>query len=262
MRRGARTAYSAQMTPRLGRSLLAALVLSIAPSTALAVVAFDGTGAELFADPATEFPTGAPSVVGTALDLPAPVANEILLVYPLAEALSFAPEDVVVATFTLTLNRQSEDFDPVFLVTDGTDAVGGQVGDNPNGSARLIEGALAGDSVLIEADPEIFTGAGFPAIGETVDATIEIALGGASSDVRVAFLGGDATVPSTKTLDRTAELSFLLVANSAVNSEVYRVESATLEIEVPEPAPPALLAAGAAALALGTWTRRRRVAHA
>ena len=248
------------MKTRLLPVLLAMLGAAIAPAAALAVVVFDGTGAELSADPETSFPTGAPSVVGSALDLPAPIANEILLVYPLADALSFAAGDGVLATFTLTLNLQSDDFDPVFLVTDGIEAVGGQVGDNPNGSARLIEGALTGDSVVIESDPEIFTGAGFPAIGETVDATVEITLGGASSDVRVAFLAGDSTVTSTQILDRTAELSFLVVANSNVEGEVYRIESATLEIEVPEPVPPALLAVGAAALALGSRAGRRRTA--
>jgi hypothetical protein len=250
------------MTTPIPGLLLTATLFSLAPTAVSAVVAFDGTGADLFADPGATFPTGTPAVVGSALELPASVASEILLVYPLAEALSFAPDEGVVATFTLTLNRQSDDFDPVFLVTDGIEAVGGQVGDNPNGSARLIEGTVAGDSILIEGDPEIFTGAGFPAIGETVDATVEIALGNASSDIRVTFLAGDATVPSTKVLDRTAALSFLLVANSNIDGEVYRIESAVLEIEVPEPAAPALLAAGAAVLALGARTRKRRTACA
>jgi hypothetical protein len=53
----------------------------------------------------------------------------------------------------------------------------------------------------------------------------------------------------------------LVVANSNVDGEVYRIESATLEIEVPEPAPRALLAVGVAALALGSWAGKRRTAR-
>jgi hypothetical protein len=225
------------------------------------VVAFDGTGAELFADAATSFPTGTPNVVGDALDLPATVGDEILLIHPLADALTFGASDEVFVTFTLTLNRQSDDFDPVFLVTDGVDAVGGQVGDNPNGSARLIDGTLSGDTLLGESSPEIFNDAGFPAIGGTVDATVEIALGNASSEVRVTFLTGDATAPSTKVLDRTAELSFLVVANTAVpTGELYRIEAATLEIEVPEPTAPILLTVGAMVLAAAARKRSARPA--
>jgi len=243
------------MRPLLRRPLLAALALAIAPAAASAAVVFDGTGAELFADPATSFPTGTPSVVGSAVELPTAVASAILLSYPLADALEFAPGDGVIATFTLTLNRQTDDFDPVFLLTDGIEAVGGQVGDNPNGSARLIEGALAGDAITIADDPEIFSGAGFPAIGETVDATIEVRLRAGSTDAQVTFLAGDATVTSLRVLDPTAALSFLVVANSNLEGETYRIEEATLEIEVPEPAAPILFTAGAALLAVAA--RRR-----
>jgi hypothetical protein len=236
--------------------LLAVVALTLSAGAARSVVVFDGSGADLFSDPETSFPTGTPSVVGSALELPALTDNEILLVYPLAEALSFASDDEVVATFSLTLNRQSDDFDPVFLVTDGTEAVGGQVGDNPNGSARLIEGSVVGDAIAIGSDPEIFTGAGFPGLGETVEATVEIALDASSSEIRVAFLAGDDSATAARVIDRTAEISFLVVANSASDSEIYRIESATLEIEVPEPAAPALLVVGAAALALGGRARR------
>jgi hypothetical protein len=230
--------------------ILAALFGAILPTASDAVVAFTGTGADLFDDPATSFPTGAPVVVGTALDLPTFVASEVLAVYPLAEALTFGSDDGLLVTYTLTLNRQSDDFDPVFLVTDGIEAVGGQIGDNPDGSARLIEGTLSGDALMVGGDPLIFDGAGFPAVAGTVDAVVEIALRASESEVRVSFLAGDGSAISTRVLDPTAALSLLVVANSALDAEIYRIEEATLEIEVPEPSAPLLLVTGAALLVL------------
>lgn len=234
----------------------AALGLLAAATPSAAVVAFTGTGQDFFDDAQASFPTVTPAVVGTALDLEALVDNEVLAVYPLAAAGTFGAADDVIALFQLGLTRRSDDFDPVFLLSDGTNVVGGQVGDNPNGSARAIEGTLAGAAVNVSNDPFLFDNAGFPAVDDSLEADIEVQLGGAGSDVRVAFLGSEATFPSTQVLDRTAELSFLIVANSAVGTgELYRLELANLEIAVPEPSPMAALGVGAAVL--GAFGARR-----
>ena len=225
---------------------------------AAAVVAFSGTGQDFFEDPAATFPTAQPGLAGTSLDFSAAVDNEVLAVFPLATAGSFPGSAPIVITYTLGLTRLSDDFDPVFLASDGATVVGGQVGDNPNGSARLIAGTLSDSLVTVSEDPLIFQNAGFPAIGESVDAVIEIVLGDTSSEVTVSFLEGEAISDSSQVLDRGADLSFLLVANSAVTTgELYRLDSATLEI-VPEPTGAAGFAVGIAALAAVGARRSRR----
>ena len=229
--------------------------LVVAASPAGAVVAFSGTGQELFDDPATSFPTGSPSVVGSALQLPANVANEILAAYPLAAAGAFAGPDPVVITYSVSLTRLTDDFDPVFLASDGSVAVGGQVGDNPNGSARAIAGTVSATALTVGSDPLIFDNAGFPMIGGSVDAVIEVVARAGDTEVTVSFLGTEATVVSSAILDLDQELSFLVVANSEVSmGESYQLDAATLEIEVPEPARALMLMLGASVL----FAARRR----
>ena len=234
-----------------------ALTLLAAATPSAAVVAFAGTGQDFFGDAEVSFPTATPTVVGTALDLGALVDNEVLAAYPLAAAGTFGAADDVVALFQLGLTRRSDDFDPVFLVSDGTNVVGGQVGDNPNGSARAIDGTLAGATVTVSGDPLLFDNAGFPALDGSLEAEVEVQMGATGSDVRVAFLGSEVTFSSTRVLDRSAELSFLIVANSQVGTgELYRLEAANLEIELPEPSALATLWVGAAVL--GVFAARRR----
>lgn len=204
-----------------------------------AALVFEGTGAEFAADPLASFPTVAPTASGAAIDFVTLTTNEILALYPLAEAGRFSGlADPIVISIQANLTRLSDDFDPVFLATDGSGAVGGQPGDNPGGSARAIEATLAGNAINLIDTPFIFDNAGFPAIGEDLDVDIEIILGLASTSIEVSFLSSSATA-TTMALNRDAELSFLLVSNSFIaDSENYRLNSLRLEILpdiVPEP---------------------------
>lgn len=232
------------------------ILVAQAPVTPAALV-FEGTGAEFAADPSASFPTVAPTASGAAIEFVSLTPSEILALYPLAEAGRFTGlSDPIVISIQANLTRLSEDFDPVFLVTDGTGAVGGQPGDNPGGSARAIEATLAGDAINLIDAPFIFDNAGFPAIGEELDVDIEIILGLASTSVGVSFLSNSATA-TTVALNRDAELTFLFVSNSFLpDGENYRLNSLRLEILpdiVPEPASLSLTALVLCCLSL--WRR-------
>ena len=238
----------------LSRFLLSVLLCCSAYSLAAdarATVVFDGTGLDFLNDPDAAFPNGLPSTAGTSIDFASFGENEILAAYPLAPAGSFSGATVVQVLITANLTRLSDDFDPVFLVTDGANAVGGQVGDNPNGSARAIEATLGAGAVSVLSDGFIFDDAGFVAIGESLDVFVRVAID-ATTDVQVSFLAGDATTTSATSLDREAALEFLVVANSFLVDEAYRINTLQLEVlaSVPEPVPAALLTAAIAGLAL------------
>ncbi len=197
------------------------------------VTVFSGTGAAFVADPDTSLPTQQPTITGDSADWFAPINDQILAIHTLAPAMTYQCASAsVTVTCEMNLTRLSDDFDPVFLVADGLGAIGGQVGDNPSGSARVIVGTIAGDFINVSSDPFMFQGAGFPPIGGSLDATIEVTLDAAETSVRVAFGALDMTTTVGATLDRQAELSFLLVANAAVGTgEFYRINTITLSID-------------------------------
>ncbi len=235
----ATTMSSVLTRPFRSITVMAALgCLAFLATPSHATVVFQGTGADFAADPLTTFPTITPLPSGDAVDFVANTPNQILARYPLVTAGTFAgSQGPITIAIETTLTRLSDDFDPVFLVTDGTNAVGGQIGDNPNGSARAIEALLATDSVLLISTPFIFDNASFPSVGLPLDAMIDIVLEPTDSTVHVSFLNGAATAQAFA-LDRTADLEFLLVANSFVpDGEIYQVNTLTLEIlpDIPEP---------------------------
>ena len=191
---------------------------------------FGGTGADFVASPFATFPTATPSVVGGRMEIAANFNHKVLARFPIASAGRYSGGSVPVCIrFEMTLTRLSDDFDPIFAVDDGVSLVGGQVGDNPNGSARLIAGTLSGDDLVPIEEPLMFTNAGFVPIGGQVDATVEISIEATRTQVTVRFLAGDATVSTGVTLDPTAELSFMLVANAQVGTgEIYGIDELRL----------------------------------
>ncbi len=191
---------------------------------------FGGTGAEFVASPLSTFPTATPNVVGSRMDMAAFVNHAVLARYPIAPAGLYGGGSVPVCIrFEMTLTRLSDDFDPVFVVGDGVSLVGGQVGDNPNGSARLVAGTLVGAGLVPIEEPLIFTNAGFVPVGGQLDAIVEISIEATQTEVTVRFLNGNSTASTSVTLDPTAELSFMLVANSQVGTgEVYGIDELRL----------------------------------
>ncbi len=218
-----------------GALLAAALAGAAPPLRAGDILVFSGTGAEFVADAQTSFPTQQPTLDGDRMVLAAPADNQVLAAHALSvPGVYGCASRPIVVTMSLTLTRLSDDFDPVFLVRAGDDAIGGQVGDNPNGSARVITGTIANNILEVASDPFVFQGAGFPAIGGSLDALIQVTITSGGTSVRIAFGSADQTTQVASTLDGAADLSFLLVANSAVGSgEIYGVDALELSITAP-----------------------------
>jgi hypothetical protein len=112
--------------------------------------------------------------------------------------------------------------------------------------------------VVIVDDGFIFDNAGFVEIGGSLDVLIRVVIA-ESTEVSVSFLAGDASTQAMTSLDRNAALDFLLVANSFLDAEQYRVNALTLEIlpSVPEPGSGVLLLS-----LMGAWLGARRLTRA
>lgn len=219
----------------LGSLIVAGGVLAGTSQRAFAgdEVVFAGSGADFVNHPSTMFFASTPGIVGSRMEIDATTDNAVLAKFRLATPGTFQAigvgDDPLCFRIELTITRLSDDFDPVFAISDGTSAVAGQIGDNPNGSARAIAGTLAGNAITILEDPLIFVDAGFVPIGQSLSATVEVTLEAAQTQVRVFFLAGDATATTTVTLDPQAELSFMLIANSFVEPlERYGVDQISL----------------------------------
>jgi hypothetical protein len=83
------------------------------------------------------------------------------------------------------LLRGSEDFDPHLLLGDGSNLFGAVVADNNGGEflgTTLDESGSIGDNRELSS---IFTGAGFPPIGDSFDVTLDFTLqpGRSTADV-------------------------------------------------------------------------------
>lgn len=220
------------------------------------------SGADLFNDPAISFPTRLPILNGNGLDFNAGTSNlERLFEIPLVSAGALTTASPVVISVFINTTRRQSDFDPALLVNDGgVDFIGFQAADNLDGSGYIARFRDAnGDGVAdFAVDSPLFSNAGFPAVGGTLNATAVFTLHGAATNVLGSFLNG-AGAANGAALDRTGSLSFSFWGNHP--EELYRIDSLRIRVEgtaVPEPSSLLSAALGVAALAgYAGWRRVR-----
>ncbi len=224
------------------------------------------TGAQLYGDSRVTFPTRTPVLQGTSLLFDAgnsPI--EKLLVMELLPQYSLNPNEPVIVhslvNFTVmrsTWPTAPEDHDPGIGVGDGTLFGGFLAGDNfgGDGSARLYHDLGTVGQGFIYAD-ELFTGAGYPAIGGSLTVEARITLTSASTEIYGAFGSKSGSHTFAEGFDLNAALNFVFFAHDA--EERYQLNWITVEVEgtraVPEPASIAMWSLGALGL---VFARRKR----
>lgn len=196
------------------------------------------TGAELLV-PRASFPTVTPTLNGTSLVFGAGNPNEKLLaVAVLPAGFCDSASQSCEITIRLNLTRLTGDSDSLLLLSDGSQMIGAVIFDNLGGGAGIINALDLGATAQTVTNTTVLSGLGYPAIGESFEATLLFELGESTSNVTVMTLGGTATQSLTG-FDRTEALSFNLVRDNE-GSEQYQLNSVTILSDF-SPAPGAAL---------------------
>lgn len=123
------------------------------------------------------------------------------------------------------------DFDPHVMIGDGSSLVGGLFADNGDGQGFAVEMDDGGNVGTNRNVSLLFGGAGFPDIGGSFDVDLALTLGETSTTVDLSYLSGSGSFISSVVLDRTQDLSLLLVRDNDIG-EQYQVNSVTITTPV------------------------------
>ena len=242
------------------------LVLSTLPVNAITL-----TGEDIFNDPNNDFPTAArsTSLSGSSLIFGPGVNNfEILVEIPLVSAGTYSsgdPQSHVTITANLTrlaadIVSYPADYDPIFMLYDGSKTVGFVALENNNGEGHTDTGNRNGNLVQQTTfSPALFSNVGFPSIGGNLTVMVDFFLDDALTRVAGSFGTGTGSTDYTgsQALDRTQALSLLLVADN--NHEQIRIDSLFLDVAaVPEPSSFMLFSTGLIGL-FGYGRQRKKI---
>lgn len=249
------------LAPRL--PILTALCVSLSLgsiSTAVQATPITMTGEDLFNSPQVSFQTTTPTLNGTSLAFGSGAEQfgklfEIPL-FPTGFLSSSSPAVEISVSMNLTrlpcvgaCVGGSADWDPHILLSDSSSLVGPVIADNIGGEALATEMTDLGNVGQRNVLTSVFTGAGYPVIGEAFDVDVLFTLDNLLTTVDVAFLSGSTSFTSTR-LDRTASLSFVFMRDNDIG-EQYQVNSITIDsVSVPEPATLLLMLMGLAGIGL------------
>ncbi len=240
-----------------------------AQATGSIILSGTWTGEELRNDPREVFPTRTPTLQGTSLLFgTGSVFAEKLLELELFPQNALNPADPMVvhilANFTVqqsTWPTYPTDHDPGIGVGDGTLFGGFLAADNygGDGGARLYHDLGTAGEGFRFAD-ELFTGAGYPAIGNPLTIESRITLTTASTDVWGAFGSKSGSHTFPEAFDVNAPLNFVFFAHDA--EEKYKLNWLSLEVDgtraVPEPSSLVLFSGFGVMGLVMVWRRRKQ----
>jgi hypothetical protein len=194
------------------------------------------TGDDLYDAKQITFPTTEPALDGESLVFgPGAEPNGKLIQFALKGG---NPNKGLLITVNATLTRLSADWDPYLVVGDGSRWVGVAIFDPSSGASATggmarMEGVDLGDRGL----PDYYTGSvvvvaqgGFPAVGGSVDVTLEFLLTDYSTTVSGYMLGGAGSYVAPA-LNRESGISVILMRDNEPN-ESYAVEAMSVSTRV------------------------------
>jgi hypothetical protein len=185
------------------------------------------------------FPTTEPTLEGTSLVFgPGDVIFGKLLVLPIIPAGTFSTCSALPVSISMNLTRlpcigsfgcagAPEDWDPLIGLGDGTNLFAGELSDWYNGEGRASHSLDLGDTKSQVSWTSLFTDAGFPNIGESVDVDVVFILEDTETTVNLSFLDGSGNFTFSTALDCTAELSLLMFLDNDPG-EQYQINSVTI----------------------------------
>jgi hypothetical protein len=222
----------------------AALCLFIFSNNAASITL---TGAELLSNPNISFPAGTPNVNGSSIVFQnGGQSFDKLMVIDL-----YSPGELsgnTPTSFSVSINMtrlacvpnpdcpaDPYDWDPHIMLTDGTNLLGAVISNNNNGDALIAELDDLGDIGTNRTLTPLFTNAGFPDIGSSIDIDVTFTLDDTSTGIDVSFLSGSGQFISNTVLDYTAPIKLVLLRDNDIGEE-YQLNTLTLPTVVPIPA--------------------------
>jgi len=228
-----------------------AVAISVACPATAGTITY--TGADLYNSPAVSFPSVQPNVVGTSLEFPKGSGhNAMQLKLPLQSASGYA--------FSLSLTRTGTgEWDPHFLLGDGSTMLGGVYGDEAQGG--LAFNCVQANCEAQHAFNSLFGSNDVPILG-TLVVDIVFRLDEASTAILLSFSGastGSGGFTFNTPLNKNT-LFFTLLDDDDPNSS-YRLNSLSV---TPVPLPPAiaLQLTGLGLFGLLAWHRKRKATRA
>ncbi len=218
------------------------------------------TGQDLFNSSISTFPTRTPVINGTEINFGYGIDQfEILIDYTWASANTVVAGDTL--SVSISMRRILFDFDPPFMISDGTNALGVFASNNDGGTAWAATSLNHSSAVVapftILPGPIISSPAGYPSIGDLVTFNLDFVLNASTTDVSLSFLDGSGSRAINTALDLSQPLHFLIVGDN--NDEKYGISEITFSSEstaVPEPSTYALVLAGLLCIGIIRQTNR------
>ncbi len=236
--------------------MVAGLAVTAAPLTL--------TGAELLVSPNVTFPTVTPALNGTSLVLGGGSHYAKLLSYGVdpTNNIPSAGEVTVRVIWNLTrlvcvgeCSGGSDDWDPMFLLTDGSMMFGFQLADNSGGEVWTTSFTDLGTAGANWTRYGSQSGTGFPDLGSSISVSLDFTLHDDGLTAHVQYPNVDRSFTWQTPMARTSNLALLLVMDND-GGEQYQLNYMQFPdlAAVPEPSILALVIAAMVGIAA---TRRR-----
>ncbi len=238
--------------------LISILCLSVNVSNAGTITL---SGSDLFNNANSTFPTRTPNLNGTEINFGAGTNQyEALLDYSWIEENALEAGDTL--SVAVTMRRSTTDFDPYFLISDGTNAFGAGAADNNSGTGLSAHFSHGSTITQAAGFSSLFNNAGFPSIGDLFTVNLDIILQDSTTDMTFSYSSGNGNHIFNTGLDRSQSLRLLIAGDNA--GEQYGITEITLtspeSAVVPEPSTFALILTGL--FGLGAIRRKRKLKRA